>query len=1419
MLLRLMLLRLRRYMGISGLAVAAALLIVSSASAATRPYESSFATSATPQALTVDQSTGDIYVIDPSEGEVERFTATGAPANFTAGPGEGTNALPEIPFESGPSTGGAAAQVAVDNSGGPADGDIYVACINGIRIYGADGALLTTLHGSGTPLGGFGETLGVAVDQSDGDVYVGDFSDSGRGRVWRYTPSTQIPSEADYSGGITTPEDLPPGNLAVDSGHVYVGETYKAGPVREFAAADFTTAATPPEATSTQIAAKATALTVDPSDGDVYVDEGDAVAVFDASGNPLYSFGAGASGTNSAGVGVKAGGDAYVADQAAGEVDGTGEVDVFGPLPTSFPPTIGGVEVSEVGLTTAGVSAEINPGGAESTYRVEYGLADCSVDPCASVPAAGRDIGDGKAPFPIRQQLSGLAPGTTYHFRVSVTNTLGTATSPDQTFTTFSPPTMFEPCPGNSQYRVGPSADLPDCRAYELVSPTDKNGNDMSGKLNQVQAAADGGAITSVVIGGLPGAVGGQDFQNYLSSRVSGGWATSGLLPPQSAGNEASVRGLSPDLSFTLSEASNAANPGAGAALLLRNSSDGSIRTLVPATPGVSEYFFDGASTDGSTILFEAQGAAALTPDAVPGRDNLYAWDRGTGSVSLVGVLPADEGGTAPPEGSYAGSTSNNPGQGGAAGGQYTQNAISADGDLAFFTAADTGQLYVRHDPTSPDASTTRVSASQKTNGGGPGGTDANGSRPAQFQAATPDGSQAFFTSSEELTNDAKTAPEQPVPAIGRADLDGSGVDSGFITPQAASGVVADGTHLYWADPRTGTIGRANLDGSDVEPAFITGAGDPQDVAVDANFIYWTNAADGKDGDGTIARAELDGSAGSVELSFITGASNPQGIAVDGTNVFWVDAGSSNSTHTIGRAALDGSAVNQEFITTGVEVPAGVAVNATNIFWTSNNGPNSFVVQRDLAGTVASEKFIFDGSSNLRDLAVDSQYVYWAREGADAIGRAKLDLSEVEKEFITGTSEPQGLAVDGAHLYWSSDPPVGNSPGTDLYRYETTSGALTDLTPDPVDSNGAEVQGVLGVSDDGSYAYFVANGVLAPGAGPGTCRPRQGGTSGEMQGTCNLYVIHSGKTIFIATLDASNLGDGAGDSTNWDTGAGSAFNVRGRTSRVAPDGMTLMFTSDQQPTSVAGDGVNEIYRYRYGQPGVLCVSCSPNGVGSSDAYLSNIETFFSPASSTIVLTRNLSADGDRIFFDTSAPLMGTDTNGVSDVYEWEADGAGSCDRDDQNGGCLYLLSTGTSSSPSFFADASLSGDDAFIFTRQSLLPVDGDNLVDIYDAGVGGGLASQQGTSSAACSDDACQGAPAGAPGSAPIGSAGLSGPGNIGRCKAHRNVKGAGDKRNPQGCKKHKPKRCKKGKKGKNCKRKGKKGGRTAKTNRGGGK
>ncbi len=339
----------------------------------------------------------------------------------------------------------------------------------------------------------------------------------------------------------------------------------------------------------------------------------------------------------------------------------------------------------------------------------------------------------------------------------------------------------------------------------------------------------------------------------------------------------------------------------------------------------------------------------------------------------------------------------------------------------------------------------------------------------------------------------------------------------------------------------------------------------------------------------------------------------------------------------------------------------------------------------------------------------------------------------------------------------------GYVQGSDLYAYDTSTHTLTDLSVDDEagDAKGAQVVGMLGATPDGSYVYFVANGRLAPGTTAGNCA-RQA----EPGQQCNIYVSHDGTISFVA-----RIGESVQDGGDWQP----KFNERAKESRVAADG-TLLFSSVQNLTGYesvpSGSACNsnqngkcaQYYRYVPETSELDCVSCSPaDTIPTGFPSLSHSNSgFFTERPKFAFLTRGISADGDQVFFDTPDKLVAADTNGVTDAYEWEALGSGSCETEEVEGGCLYLLSTGKSDRNSYIGDISTDGDSAFIFTGQPLVPTDLDQIVDAYAVRTGGGLSSQfPPAAGEPCLGEACRGAGTAAPTPATPGSSTFSGPGN----------------------------------------------------------
>jgi virginiamycin B lyase len=173
-------------------------------------------------------------------------------------------------------------------------------------------------------------------------------------------------------------------------------------------------------------------------------------------------------------------------------------------------------------------------------------------------------------------------------------------------------------------------------------------------------------------------------------------------------------------------------------------------------------------------------------------------------------------------------------------------------------------------------------------------------------------------------------------------------------------------------------------------------------------YIYWTNGH-------WIGRATLNGT--DVNQKFITGASLPVGVTVADGYLYWAN----NFTGTIGRARLNGTDVNQSFIKTAQpEGPDGVVAGGGHIYWANDYN----IGRANLNGTDVKQNFIAvpNGPSGVSGVAVNSRYIYWTDETAGNIGRALLNGTDVNQRFITGGNFPEaGLTLDSRYLYWTND--------------------------------------------------------------------------------------------------------------------------------------------------------------------------------------------------------------------------------------------------------------------------------------------------------------------------------------------------------------------------------------------------------------
>jgi len=368
------------------------------------------------------------------------------------------------------------------------------------------------------------------------------------------------------------------------------------------------------------------------------------------------------------------------------------------------------------------------------------------------------------------------------------------------------------------------------------------------------------------------------------------------------------------------------------------------------------------------------------------------------------------------------------------------------------------------------------------------------------------------------------------------------------------------------------------------------------------------------------------------------------------------------------------------------------------------------------------------------DISRDGRYVVWRdTSGAARGGLYVRDMVQDRTLQIAGPiAHYETMSSDGSKLFYLDN--------GELYEFKVASGVRTDITADHMagESYAGVQNSVVGASEDGSYVYFVATGVLAPhGVG----------------GADNLYVAHDtdhGWSIdYVATLSSEDEPDWF--SARVEIEGYAAFDQV--TSRVAPNGRYIAFMSNRSLTGYDNIDVNsekpdeEAFLYDAASGRLVCVSCDPTGtrptgVEDNELAADRSSAWFGQWLAAVLPGWRLPhtfnrpqyqprflSDTGRLFFDSPDALVSKDTNGLMDVYEYEptanADtvqsdncGAGSQAYSTSAMGCISLISSGQSASESAFMDASETGDDVFFVTASKLVPEDYDNANDLYDAHV-----------------------------------------------------------------------------------------------------
>jgi sugar lactone lactonase YvrE len=113
---------------------------------------------------------------------------------------------------------------------------------------------------------------------------------------------------------------------------------------------------------------------------------------------------------------------------------------------TLGPPIVTTEAATNVKGTSATLNGKVDPERSETSYWFEYGKTESYG---TKIPISPESIGSGNSPIPVSQSATGLTQGTTYHFRVVATNTVGTTYGTDKTLTTLKAPKAITEAPAN----------------------------------------------------------------------------------------------------------------------------------------------------------------------------------------------------------------------------------------------------------------------------------------------------------------------------------------------------------------------------------------------------------------------------------------------------------------------------------------------------------------------------------------------------------------------------------------------------------------------------------------------------------------------------------------------------------------------------------------------------------------------------------------------------------------------------------------------------------------------------------------------------------------------------------------------------------------------------------------------------------
>ncbi len=381
--------------------------------------------------------------------------------------------------------------------------------------------------------------------------------------------------------------------------------------------------------------------------------------------------------------------------------------------------------------------------------------------------------------------------------------------------------TAAQMCP-NATF-VGFTEALPECGAYELVTPAFKDGG---ASLHLEAISSDGNRILASSLGGYAGTLADPTGAYYESGRSGSGWSTKAISPPASRFPAKQLLGTSADLTRTLWALREPSQSAEAEDLYVREPSGAFVKIgpAVPPSAGppdrTSESFAHpvvraGVSPDLSHVLFQIKSSRTPWPADTTVHNShsqaLYEYSgAGNAQPQLVGL--DSEGHLLSECGTILGGIERTEGYN-----AEMYNAISTDGSTVFFTAQGqagcageegrfpaVNEIYASTDlhpgeptaisePTFADCEACQTGTATSLH---PAITESN----AEFQGASQDGSKAFFLTEQELFVGARTNNLYEFDVNAPAGQKIIRVSVGAEMPEVlgVARVSEDGSHVYF---------------------------------------------------------------------------------------------------------------------------------------------------------------------------------------------------------------------------------------------------------------------------------------------------------------------------------------------------------------------------------------------------------------------------------------------------------------------------------------------------------------------------------------------------------------------------------------------------------------------------------------------